>query len=75
MPTYTYETIPENPEEEPRRFEVVQRMKDDALTHDPETGLPVKRVITGGLGYLGGKSGPSSTGGGSSGSGSGCSCC
>ena len=50
MPTYTYETMPRDPGEEPRRFEVFQRMNDDALTHDPETGLPVRRIITGGIG-------------------------
>jgi predicted nucleic acid-binding Zn ribbon protein len=50
MPTYTYETVPRDPGEEPRRFEVFQRMNDDALTHDPETGLPVRRIITGGIG-------------------------
>ena len=27
-------------------FEVMQRMSDDALTHDPETGVPVQRVLT-----------------------------
>jgi putative FmdB family regulatory protein len=26
-------------------FEVMQRMTDDALTHDPETGEPVERVF------------------------------
>jgi len=52
MPTYLYETIPEKPEQEPRQFEVVQSMKEDPLKHDPETGLPVRRIITGGLGVL-----------------------
>jgi len=50
MPTYVYETIPGNPDEEPRRFEVFQRMSDDALTHDPDSGEPVRRIITGGIG-------------------------
>ncbi len=27
-------------------FEVMQKMADDALTHDPETGEPVQRVLT-----------------------------
>ena len=27
-------------------FEVMQKMSDDALTHDPETGEPVTRVLT-----------------------------
>ena len=26
-------------------FEVMQRMTDDPLTHDPETGVPVERVF------------------------------
>lgn len=52
MATYTYETIPEDPNEEPRRFEIQQKMTDDPLTHDPESGLPVKRVITGGCGIV-----------------------
>ena len=34
------------------RFEVQQKMTDEALTHDPESGLPVKRVITGGSGIV-----------------------
>lgn len=35
---------------EPRRFEMVQRMTDAPLTRDPESGLPVKRIINGGMG-------------------------
>ena len=49
MPTYVYETIPESKDEEPTQFEIVQRMADDALTHHPETGQPVRRLISGGL--------------------------
>lgn len=26
-------------------FDIVQRFADDALTHDPETGVPVSRVL------------------------------
>nr|VFK38204.1 MAG: hypothetical protein BECKSD772F_GA0070984_102225 [Candidatus Kentron sp. SD]VFK43038.1 MAG: hypothetical protein BECKSD772E_GA0070983_102125 [Candidatus Kentron sp. SD] len=52
MPTYIYETILESASMEPRRFEVEQRMADDPLTTDPDTGLPVRRVISGGLGFL-----------------------
>lgn len=48
MPIYVYETIPADPSESPRQFEVKQSMSDDALTHDPETGDPVRRVIQGG---------------------------
>jgi putative FmdB family regulatory protein len=27
-------------------FEVLQKFSDDALTHDPETGVPVQRVLS-----------------------------
>jgi len=53
MPTYIYESIPEKKSQKPRRFELVQSMKDAPLTRDPETGEPVRRVITGGFGVLG----------------------
>jgi len=53
MATYTYETIPQTSGEKPVRFEVRQSMTDDALKVHPETGVPVKRVITGGLGIMG----------------------
>ena len=52
MATYTYETIPQKKGQKPRRFEFVQGMTEPALTHDPETGLPVRRVITGGCGNI-----------------------
>lgn len=52
MATYVYETIPQGAGEEPRRFEVVQSMKDAPLTRDPQTGQPVRRVISGGFGYM-----------------------
>ena len=53
MATYVYETIPRQPDETPRRFEVVQSMKDKPLIRHPDTGEPVKRVITGGFGLMG----------------------
>lgn len=52
MATYTYETIPQKKGQKPRRFEIEQKMSDDALTHDPESGLPVRRIITGGSGNI-----------------------
>lgn len=48
MATYVYETIPQKPGQKVRRFEIEQKMSDDALTHDPKTGEPVRRVIVGG---------------------------
>lgn len=52
MATYVYETIPAQPDESPRRFEVQQKMSDPPLTKDPQTGLPVRRIITGGSGLV-----------------------
>lgn len=54
MATYVYETIPRQPGEAPRRFEVVQSMKDAPLAQHPDTGEPVRRVISGGYGIMGG---------------------
>ena len=45
MATYVYETIPQKKGQKPRQFEYVQKMTDPPLTHDPESGLPVRRVI------------------------------
>jgi predicted nucleic acid-binding Zn ribbon protein len=75
MATYTYETIPVAPDESVRTFEIRQSMKDSALTHHPETGEPIRRVITGGLGIMSsGKGGPSSGTSGGHGCGAGCGC-
>ncbi|MBI3874519.1 MAG: zinc ribbon domain-containing protein [Verrucomicrobia bacterium] len=52
MATYIYETIPQKKGQKPRRFEVEQKMSDTALARDPQTGLPVRRVITGGCGNI-----------------------
>ena len=52
MPTYVYEVI--NPDESPgERFEVTQKMSDEVLTTHPETGEPVRKVIT--AAYFSGK--------------------
>ncbi len=45
MPVYEYETIPSD-SEKPTRFEVVQRMSDPTLTKHPETGEPVRRILS-----------------------------
>jgi hypothetical protein len=50
MPTYVYETT--DTSKPVRRFEVQQRMSEAALTQDPATGEPVRRVISGGLGFI-----------------------
>ena len=52
MATYVYETIPTNQDEKPRRFEVQQKMSNPALTTDPQTGEPVRRIIVGGSGMV-----------------------
>jgi hypothetical protein len=52
MATYVYETVPKKPGDKPRRFELEQRMSDPPLKKDPMTGLPVRRVITGGSGLV-----------------------
>ena len=52
MAIYVYETIPQKKGEKPRTFEVEQKMSEPALTHDPKTGVPVRRVIVGGSGLI-----------------------
>jgi predicted nucleic acid-binding Zn ribbon protein len=52
MTTYIYETIPANESTEPKVFEFQQRMTDKPLTQHPETGEPVRRIISGGLGFM-----------------------
>lgn len=52
MPTYVYETIPQNAAEKAEYFEVKQGMKDAALTRHPDHGKPVRRVVLGGYGVL-----------------------
>jgi predicted nucleic acid-binding Zn ribbon protein len=59
MPTYVYETV----NRPTRRYEIKQSMKDAALRVHPETGEEIRRVITGGYGYMAkgkGASSPSS---------------
>jgi predicted nucleic acid-binding Zn ribbon protein len=71
MPIYVYETTGEKP----RRFEVKQSMKDAPLSRDPETGEPVRRVISGGYGFIEkGKSSPAPAGRGPCCGGGGCGC-
>jgi predicted nucleic acid-binding Zn ribbon protein len=61
MPTYVYETITET--ETSECFEIKQSIHDAALTHHPETGKPVRRVIlAGNLLTKSGSPAPSSSG-------------
>lgn len=52
MAVYVYETIPDRQGGAVRTYEIRQSMKDAALTEHPETGEPIRRVITGGLGVM-----------------------
>jgi predicted nucleic acid-binding Zn ribbon protein len=52
MPTYVYETVPLHEGDPVERFEIDQRMADSALERHPDTGVPVRRVISGGLGFV-----------------------
>lgn len=52
MPTYLYETLPAAANEIAERFEVKQSFSDPPLTTHPTTGMPVRRVISGGLGLM-----------------------
>jgi predicted nucleic acid-binding Zn ribbon protein len=58
MPTYVYETIPSSEDETPERFEIRQSMRDTPLSLHPESGRPVRRIISGGYGFLKVRSGP-----------------
>lgn len=58
MTTYVYETVPDQPGVEPRRFEVRQSMNDQPLTRHPETGEPVRRIIAGGYGVIAQRAAP-----------------
>ncbi|MGH7695322.1 MAG: FmdB family zinc ribbon protein [Gemmatimonadaceae bacterium] len=51
MPTYLYETMPDDGAAT-ERFEWRQSMRDAPLSAHPETGVPVRRVIVGGLGHM-----------------------
>lgn len=46
MPIYVYEVLNKKGEPTGETFEIVQSMRDDALTRHPENGKPVRRAIT-----------------------------
>jgi predicted nucleic acid-binding Zn ribbon protein len=48
MPIYVYETV----KRPVRRYEIKQSIKDAALRVHPETGHEIRRVITGGYGFM-----------------------
>jgi predicted nucleic acid-binding Zn ribbon protein len=52
MPTYLYETVPGAEGAPAERFEIKQSMSEPPLTVHPATGVPVRRVISGGIGVL-----------------------
>ena len=49
---YLYETVPNTGDQEVRRYEIKQSIHDAALTHHPETGESIRRVIVGGMGFI-----------------------
>lgn len=75
MTTYVYETIPQIPGIEPRRFEVRQSMNDAPLKTAPDTGEPVRRIISGGFGFVAQKTSGASATPTASACGPQCACC
>lgn len=52
MPTYVYRRLGPDGRPDGTTFELFQRISDDPLTTDPETGQRVERVIGGGAGLI-----------------------
>lgn len=52
MPTYLYETVPSIDGEAAEQFEVRQRFNEPPLEAHPQSGRPVRRVISGGFGLM-----------------------
>ncbi|VVM05225.1 zinc ribbon domain-containing protein [Methylacidimicrobium tartarophylax] len=50
MITYLYETVPTEKGDEPKVYEIRQPMGAPALTHHPENGEPLRRIISAGVG-------------------------
>jgi predicted nucleic acid-binding Zn ribbon protein len=74
MPVYVYETIPQSGADLPQTFELRQSMSEPCLTAHPETGAPVRRVLSGGLATFTGNAGGAAPMRGGGGCGSGCGC-
>ncbi|MGF1484914.1 MAG: zinc ribbon domain-containing protein [Opitutales bacterium] len=49
MPVYVYETVPRTEDEQPEQFELFQSIKAEPLRTHPETGKPVRRLVSGGV--------------------------
>jgi predicted nucleic acid-binding Zn ribbon protein len=49
MPVYVCETISQSDAHVPHTFELRQSMSEPCLTVHPDTGVPVRRVLSGGL--------------------------
>ncbi|MEP7381107.1 MAG: hypothetical protein ABI910_05435 [Gemmatimonadota bacterium] len=50
MPTFLYETIPSDSDDATQQFEARQGFNDPPLQSHPDSGRPVRRVISGGSG-------------------------
>jgi predicted nucleic acid-binding Zn ribbon protein len=46
MPTYLYQILNKDGEPTGETIEIVQSMKDEPLTVDPESGRPIRKAIT-----------------------------
>lgn len=74
MPVYVYETIPQSDADLPLMFELRQSMSEPCLTAHPDTGAPVRRVLSGGLATFTGTGVSAAPMRGGGGCGSGCGC-
>ena len=74
MPVYVYETIPQSDAEQAETFELRQSMSEPGLTTHPETGAPVRRVLSGGLALFTGNAVGAAPMPGGGGCGSSCGC-
>jgi predicted nucleic acid-binding Zn ribbon protein len=74
MPVYVYETIPQSNTDFPQTFELRQSMSEPCLTAHPDTGAPVRRVLSGGLATFTGAGASTAPMRGGGGCGSGCGC-
>jgi predicted nucleic acid-binding Zn ribbon protein len=72
MAIYLYESIPQGSGEEPQYYELEQRMTDEPLTAQPETGVPLRRIFRGGFSVGAGRQTSGGSGGGCCGPTSGC---